>query len=217
MKRLLSAILVMALFLSFMGVSASAAGTGSVSLVPSVYEVCPGDTFTVSLVVDSNPGVMFFCFTPSYDTERLELVSMSGTGSGWTCSTRSANWDGASDEVFTGAVVTITFQVKDDAPAGAANIAGSVEAYNYNEDEVTFTVTPGTLTVTHRVPGDITGDGKVTVADVTLLAKYVKARGQGVSIVSGSGNVDGSADGKVTVADVTLLAKYVKARGQGVV
>ncbi|MBR5093590.1 MAG: leucine-rich repeat protein [Oscillospiraceae bacterium] len=68
-----------------------------------------------------------------------------------------------------------------------------------------------------HTPGDINGDGKVTVADVTLLAKYVKARGQGVEIVAGSGNVDGSADGKITVSDVTLLAKYVKARGQGVV
>ncbi|MBR5093631.1 MAG: leucine-rich repeat protein, partial [Oscillospiraceae bacterium] len=47
-----------------------------------------------------------------------------------------------------------------------------------------------------RIPGDINGDGKVTVADVTLLAKYVKAKGQGVTIVPGAGNVDGSADGR---------------------
>ncbi|MBR5094037.1 MAG: InlB B-repeat-containing protein, partial [Oscillospiraceae bacterium] len=67
-----------------------------------------------------------------------------------------------------------------------------------------------------RLPGDVNGDGTVTVADVTLLAKYVKARGQGVTLVPGSGNVDGSSDGKITVSDVTLLAKYVKARGVGV-
>ncbi len=67
------------------------------------------------------------------------------------------------------------------------------------------------------IPGDIDGDGRVTVADVTLLAKYVKARGQGVDIVPGSGNVDGSADGRITISDVSLLAKYVKARGVGVV
>ena len=67
-----------------------------------------------------------------------------------------------------------------------------------------------------RLPGDLDGDGKVTMADVTLLAKYVKARGQGVEIVPGSGNVDGGVDGKITTADVALLAKYVKARGEGV-
>ena len=68
-----------------------------------------------------------------------------------------------------------------------------------------------------RLPGDVDGDGRVTVADVTLLAKYVKAKGQGVEIVPFSGNVDGGADGRVNVSDVSLLAKYVKARGDGVV
>jgi uncharacterized repeat protein (TIGR02543 family) len=68
-----------------------------------------------------------------------------------------------------------------------------------------------------RLPGDVDGDGRVTIADVTQLAKYVKAKGQGVEIVPFSGNVDGGADGRVNVSDVSLLAKYVKARGQGVV
>ena len=68
-----------------------------------------------------------------------------------------------------------------------------------------------------RLPDDLNGDGKANTADVTMLAKYVKARGQGVEIVPGAGNVDGSADGRITTADVALLAKYVKARGQGVV
>ena len=66
-----------------------------------------------------------------------------------------------------------------------------------------------------RLPGDVNGDGKVNTADVSLLAKYVKAHGEGVSIVPGSGDVNG--DGKVNTADVSLLAKFVKARGQGVV
>ena len=64
-------------------------------------------------------------------------------------------------------------------------------------------------------PGDINGDGKVNGTDVTLLATYVKARGQGVPIAPGAGDVNG--DGKVNGTDVTLLATYVKARGQGVV
>ena len=65
--------------------------------------------------------------------------------------------------------------------------------------------------------GDVNGDFKTNTADVTLLAKYVKARGQGVDLVGSFWDVDGSNDGRVTTADVALLAKYVKARGQGVV
>ena len=65
-----------------------------------------------------------------------------------------------------------------------------------------------------RLPGDVNGDGKVSIADVTLLAKYVKAHGEGVTIVPFSGDVNG--DGKIAIADVTLLAKFVKAHGEGV-
>ncbi len=66
-----------------------------------------------------------------------------------------------------------------------------------------------------RIPGDINGDGKVNAMDATLLATYVKARGNGVTIVDGSGDVNG--DGKVNATDAALLATYVKARGNGVV
>ncbi len=66
-----------------------------------------------------------------------------------------------------------------------------------------------------HIPGDIDGNGRVNVADVALLAKYIKAHGQGVNVVAAALDVNG--DGRVNVADVTLLAKYIKAHGQGVV
>jgi hypothetical protein len=66
-----------------------------------------------------------------------------------------------------------------------------------------------------RLPGDVNGDGKVNMTDVTLLSTYVKARGSGVNIVPCSSDVSG--DGKVNMTDVTLLATFVKARGNGVV
>ncbi len=66
-----------------------------------------------------------------------------------------------------------------------------------------------------HTPGDINGDGSVNTADVALLAKYVKARAQGVTAVAEA--LDVNDDGSVNTADVALLAKFVKARGQGVV
>ena len=59
------------------------------------------------------------------------------------------------------------------------------------------------------------GTAYVDGTDVVLLATYVKAGGSGVTIVPGSGDVNG--DGRVDGTDVTLLATYVKAGGQGVV
>jgi uncharacterized repeat protein (TIGR02543 family) len=67
-----------------------------------------------------------------------------------------------------------------------------------------------------RMPGDVNGDGKVNMTDVTLLSTFVKARGTGVTIVPFSGNIDGDANDKVNMTDVTLLSTFVKARGTGV-
>ena len=161
MKKLLSSILCIALVISFLAVSASAAGAGSIQLRPTAGEAHPGDTITVKLNVTSNPGIMFFSYTPSYDTGRLELVKMEGKDSSWTCTTR-ANWDGAGDETFTGDVVTLTFNVKADAALGTADIGGSVEAFNENEEEVSFSVSAGKVTISAAPHDHDWGNGEVT-------------------------------------------------------
>lgn len=145
MKKLLSIVLAIVL-LGVAPFSAVADGEGRVEITPSVNEVQPGDTFTASMDVTSNPGVMFFSFTPSYDRDKLELVSMVGANSSWTCVT-SANWDGANDETFTGSMVTLTFRVKESAQEGAVGISGSVEAFNYNEQEIAFAVIAGSVMI----------------------------------------------------------------------
>ena len=169
MKQLLSTILVIVLALSLITVTAAAAGTGSASLVPSVSEVQPGNTFTVSLNISSNPGVMFFSYTPSYDTERLELVSMTGNGSDWTCVT-NANWDGASDESFTGNVVTLNFKVKDNAPTGSASISGGIYAGNYNEEEIPFSLSGCSVSVKPAPHDHNWGSGVILLAVFIRLA-----------------------------------------------
>ena len=92
----------------------------------------------------------------------------------------------------------------------AAEISYAVTLYSPDEVELVALYASNPY-----IPGDINGDGKVNGTDVTLLATYVKARGQGVPIAPGAGDING--DGKVNGTDVTLLATYVKARGQGVV
>ena len=161
MKKMLSAILVLTLMIGVMAVTASAAGAGTVQFDPNVNEAQPGDTITVKLNVVSNPGVMFFSYTPIYDTARLELVSMAGKDSSWTCATK-ANWDGANDEAFTGNVVILTFKVKDGAVPGTADVGGSIEAYNHDEEEITFDVTPGIVTIKAGPHSHDWGTGTVT-------------------------------------------------------
>ena len=190
-------------------------------------EARPGETFTVTLELTNNTGIKGISAEVVYDESVMALVSATPKieGGSWSVDTIAEDhlifW--YSTEAFAGTdVVELTFRVADDAPEGAFPIGlqfgdwDGIVAGNGEEIE-DYSVVPGTLTVTHRIPGDLTGDGKVNISDVVRLAEYVKARGVGVEIVPGSGNVDGSADGKVNISDVVRLAEYVKARGQGVV
>lgn len=165
MKKYLAIVLAVMMLLSAIPASAGAETNGAVVMVPAKTTVQPGETFTVELNVTSNPGVMFFSFTPSFDSTKLELVSMTAKAAGWTCVT-NANWDGANDETFTGDMVTITFKAKDAASAGAVTISGSVEAYNYNEDEVPFQVTAGTVTVAAAQAEEAVGYFQTSNADI---------------------------------------------------
>ena len=54
MKKILTALLVLALMLGVMVVTVGAAGTGSASLSADTKEAQPGDTFTVKFSINSN-------------------------------------------------------------------------------------------------------------------------------------------------------------------
>ena len=60
-------------------------------------------------------------------------------------------------------------------------------------------VVQATLTVTSRIPGDVNGDGLVTVADVTAVVDVLLER-QASNITPTDADING--DGKVTIVDV---------------
>ena len=68
--------------------------------------------------------------------------------------------------------------------------------------EFTLRVTGAPSGVT---PGDVTGDGKVTLSDVVRLLKYVSHW----DVEINEANSDVTGDGKVTLSDVVRLLKYV--------
>ena len=58
-------------------------------------------------------------------------------------------------------------------------------------------------------PGDINGDGRITVGDVTMLVSYVLGTDLGVNV----SNADLTGDGNITVTDVTRLISMVLGLG----
>ena len=187
-------------------------------------EARPTETFTLTLRVQNNPGLKGISAMLAYDESAVKLVSAEtkiafGT---WMVDNiaedRLIYW--YSTDSFTGQeVIKLTFQVLETAAEGTYAIELRLGEWDgicgIDGETIEDTVlVPGTLTVTRRIPGDITGDGKVNISDVIRLAEYVKARGKDVEIVPGSGDVN--ADGRVNISDVIRLAEYVKARGKDV-
>ena len=124
----------------------------------------------------------------------------------------------AANNTADGTFATLTFKVKADAALGDYPVTVSFvekNVHDIDEKPVSFTVEAGKVTVFKHLPGDVNGDGMVDISDVALLAAYVKAEGQGVTIVKAAANVNG--EDAVDISDVALLAAYVKAEGQGII
>ena len=215
MKKAIS-LLAVFLLLCSIAASASATGGGGAAVV-SGASGAPGDTVSVTVNITSNPGVMFIKITPSYDSEKLELVSLSAL-SGWTVAT-SANWDGANDESFTGEVVTMEFKIKEGVEPGSANASVDIWAANHDEELVNFTVTPGAVTITEPAPAY---DAELVsmncaIGDFFVLNLYVKT---GVEDPSFDLSLGGTSLNKVdaagfyTTKNSLCYAEYVSAKGQ---
>ena len=126
------------------------------------FTVAPGETFEVPIMVSNNPGIISLAFKLGYDASALELVGKADGDFGGTYSYSKPldvnpyviNWmDPLAEDNITNnsALVTLTFKVKEDAPAGDYALTYDYKAnniFNYDEDIVEFTFVPGTVTVT---------------------------------------------------------------------
>ena len=111
------------LLFGLLAVSASAEAEPTVR-VPSV-EAKAGDTVTLDVAVENNPGIYALTFSFDYDTTRLELKSVTPNKAAfpgnWQTSKKGATWmsnDGDIGEDTT--ILTMTFVVLANAEAGDA-------------------------------------------------------------------------------------------------
>ena len=108
-----------------------------------------GDEVIVSVSAENNPGVAALLLGIDYDKSKLEYVGFANSGiSGWTVSD-NAVWVGNEDSTCNGEILKLRFKVKEEA-SGTAVVSincGSGDAYNYNEEPVSFTAVSGGVTV----------------------------------------------------------------------
>lgn len=149
MKRILSVLLMLVMVMGLLSVGALADGDPTIRV--NSMEAEPGETITVEVSFENNPGIMAFVLGVEYDETRLEKVKFSHTGlQGLWAMSENAVWVGNEDDTYEGVFLKLKFRVLDDAPAGEAPVTitySEGDICNYDEEDVSFAVVAGGVTV----------------------------------------------------------------------
>lgn len=178
--------------------------------VGTITRARPGTEVTVPISLTENPGITGIGMKIEYDKTRLQLTGYSDAGlTGWVVGVgtgEKAVWGDAVGSTITGDILTLTFTVLEGAEDGLAEITVTeLDITDLDVNNVEFSVTSGGVTVANSIPGDVNGDGRVAIADVVTLKRYLA--GMGVEIDPVAADVNG--DGKQTIADVVLIMRYL--------
>lgn len=157
MKRIFSIAIVLIMLCSLLAVHAYAAGNGSISMGSASGN--RGDTVTLSVNLNSNPGLVTMSIRVSYDTSVLQLTNVSNPGLlvGAQLNTSygspyTISWvDGATttNNTKTGTIATFTFKILDNAKIGDSTVSLQfVDSYDTDYNENSFSATSGKVTVT---------------------------------------------------------------------
>lgn len=120
----------------------------SASILIDDAKVEVGDEVSMSISLESNPGIAYLKLKISYSDD-LEIVSVQNGGvlEGTFTTSRNTSdnpytcqWTNASDSTGSGELAVITFKTADSAKTGSKDITVEVcECYNQNLDEVSIT------------------------------------------------------------------------------
>lgn len=175
MKKYISLLLIAILMINLLPISGTAAGAPQYVVEDKTVQV--GDTFTVDVTIQENPGIISLRFKIVYDTEVLELQSVENKGllNGFTppaptiTSPYTLRW---ADSLATvnntaqGTVATLTFKALQATNSTSVTIEHG-ESRNATGTKVAFSNATANVTV-KEIPVDVTG---VTLNKETLSLK----------------------------------------------
>ncbi|MGM9597982.1 MAG: bacterial Ig-like domain-containing protein [Eubacteriales bacterium] len=187
---------------------------------------CAGNTVTVDIVLDNNAGILAAALSISYNSALTlidaqvgeALSSLTLTKPGSFDSPCTFAWDGINDaDATNGTILTLTFIISEEAVTGDTyEISVSYTEGNVIDgafENIEVATINGGITVIDYIPGDLSGDGVVNMADVVTLRRYIVG-GYDLNINLDAADVNN--DGSINMADVVLIRRYVVG-GYGVV
>ncbi len=175
-----------------------------------------GETRSLSVRVNNNPGIVSAKLALSYDTNVLEGVSVvlgdfpevsfgPVMESPWIFNFMDAiNPNNATN----GVLATVTFKIKETASVGEYPLTLSynpADVFDYNLSPVSFDLVQGSVTVVDYLPGDVNSDGELDNKDLSLLLRYLNR--WMVEIHHNAADVNG--DGEINNIDFCLLQRYL--------
>ena len=148
-KKIIAVVLAAILAFSCVAV-AGAAGTPTIKVMSA--SAAPGETVTLDVQMQNNPGINTFSLGFKYDTSRLKLKDVkveSALGGQYSYGTRVV-WLNDANSTYNGKILTLTFDVLDNAKDGDASVAVTYSAgdiSDYDENDVNFSLVSGKVTV----------------------------------------------------------------------
>ena len=174
----------------------------------------PGQTVKLTISLSENPGLCGLYFGIDYDHSKLTLEDyncpnkdfaqgdwMVGIGQ-----EERAVWLQPDLTEAEGEILTLTFRVASDAGTGDIEVAlTDIAGVDDQANSVRVAGNAGGITIVLGVPGDISGDGDVTSADLLRLRRYLA----GQNVTAETGNADLNGDGCVDLLDLMLLQRLL--------
>lgn len=198
MKKL-AAILLCIVIISSLCVSAQTVPTFTVSNVVAER----GQTVSVPVTIENNPGFCSFTIGVEYDESVLEFVGFTYDDTdlpGMFTAAKQIVWLNNADTSVNGNAFCMEFKVLDNAADGKTDIGLTYKAgdiVNYYEEEINFAVVEGGITVYTK--GDVDCDGDADADDLVNLRKML------LMLLPFSDNADVNLDGAKDVKDLVAL------------
>lgn len=225
-KRSVVSLLLAASLLAASVPSALAAGTNGTFAVSDAAGKA-GETVTVTVSVENNPGIIAAAMRINYDSDKLELVNvqdeklMRGTttfSQNYTADPYYVSWNDAlasENNKANGTLVTMTFRVLEDCPDGVSEIDLTFrpgDVFNKEMENQPFTAVSGTVTIGTGISEPTPDAGDDSTGGNTQTGGSVSGNIQSGSLISGEKDPIGN-DPIVNVPQQTApSADYAKFR-----
>jgi len=183
-----------------------------------------GRRVKLDVLLNNNPGVASLTLRVGFDSNALSLVEVTDEGmlgtqvhSDQYTSPYVLNWvnDTITDDItYNGKIVTLVFEVSDNAEIGSYDITLSYDyhqydIYNSNVQKVNFITIDGEINVTDVILGDVNSDGEINNLDRFVLTRFL---GNWSGYDEESINLNASdlnQDGDVNNLDRLILTRYL--------